>query len=93
MICKNNRISDGGGQAEPPHPHPCPPRMRISLLRHDHLGEERWPISQEKGQELVPQWALTGFNLHRNTGKARQSLSGSKDQTIDNIQRTLEGLF
>ena len=50
-------------------------------------------LSKEKGQELVPQWALTGFNLHRNTGKARQSLSGSKDQTIDNIQRTLEGLF
>ena len=49
-------------------------------------------LLQEKGQETVPQWAFIGFNLHRNTGhigKAHQSLSGSKDQTIDNIQRTL----
>ena len=46
-------------------------------------------LSKEKGQEPFPQWAFTGFNLHRNTGKAHQSLSGSKDQTIDNIQRTL----
>ena len=44
-------------------------------------------LSKEKGQEPVPQWAFIGFNLHRNTGKAHQSLSGSKDQTIDNIQR------
>ena len=39
--------------------------------------------------------ALTGFywlNLCKNTGhirKAHQSLSGSNDQTIDNIQRTM----
>ena len=46
-------------------------------------------LSKEKGQGPVLQWAFTGFNLHRNTGKAHQSLSGSKDQTIDNIQRTL----
>ena len=46
-------------------------------------------LSKEKGQEPVPQWAFIGFNLHRNTGKAHQSLSGSNDQTIDNIQRTL----
>ena len=46
-------------------------------------------LSKEKGQELFPQWAFIGFNLHRNSGKAHQSLSGSKDQTIDNIQRTL----
>ena len=64
--------------------------MRISLPRHDLLGEERWPdLSEEKGQEPFPQWAFIGFNLHRNTGKAHQSLSGSKDQTIDNKQRTL----
>ena len=43
----------------------------------------------KKGQEPVPQWAFTGFSLPRNTGKAHQPLSGSKDQTIDNIQRTL----
>ena len=46
-------------------------------------------LSKEKGQEPFPQWAFIGFSLHRNTGKAHQSLSGSKDQTIDNIQRTM----
>ena len=49
-------------------------------------------LSKEKGQEPVPHWAFIGFNLHRNAGhiqKAHQSLSGSKDQTIGNIQRTL----
>ena len=45
-------------------------------------------LSKEKSQEPFPQWAFIGFSLHRNTGKAHQSLSGSKDQTIDNIQRT-----
>ena len=48
-------------------------------------------LSKEKGQEPFPQWDFIGFNLHRNTGlicKA-QSLSGSNDQTIDNIQRTM----
>ena len=49
-------------------------------------------LLKEKGQEPVPQWAFIGFNLHGNTGhicKTHQSLSGSNDQTIDNIQRTL----
>ena len=46
-------------------------------------------LSKENDQEPFPQWAFIGFNLHRNTGKAHQSLSGGKDQTIDNIQRTL----
>ena len=49
-------------------------------------------LSKEKGQEPVPQWAFIEFNLHRNTGhicKAHQSLSGSNDQGIDNIQRTI----
>ena len=45
-------------------------------------------LSGENDLEPVPQWAFIGFNLHRNTGKAHQSLSGSKNQTIDNIQRT-----
>ena len=44
-------------------------------------------LSKEKGQEPFTQWAFIGFNLHRNTGKAHQSLSGSKNQTIGNIQR------
>ena len=46
-------------------------------------------LSKEKGQEPFPQWVFIEFNLHRNTGKAHQSLSSSKDQTIDNIQRTM----
>ena len=46
-------------------------------------------LSKEKDQEPVPHWAFIGFNLPGNTGKAHQSFSGSKDQTIDNIQRTL----
>ena len=46
-------------------------------------------LSKEKGQEPFPQWAFIGLNLHRNTDKAHQSLSGSKDQAIDNKQRTL----
>ena len=46
-------------------------------------------LSKEKGQEPFPRWAFLGFNLQRNTGKAHQSLSGSKDQTTDNKQRTL----
>ena len=46
-------------------------------------------LSKEKGQEPFSQWAFIGFNLYRNTGKAHQSLSSSKDQKIDNIQRTL----
>ena len=46
-------------------------------------------LSKEKGQEPFPPWASIRFILHRNTGKAHQSLSGSKDRTIDNKQRTL----
>ena len=52
-------------------------------------------LSNEKGQEPFPQWAFIGFNLHRNTVHIHkgQSLSGSNDQTIDNIQRTLRAYF
>ena len=50
-------------------------------------------LSQEKGLEPVPQWAFIGFNLHRNMGKGHQPLSGSNDQTIDNIQRTLRAFL
>ena len=49
-------------------------------------------LSKEKGRELFPQWAFMGFSLHRDTGKAHQSWSGSQDQTIHNIQRT-QGFF
>ena len=75
-------------RSAPPPRHRLP-QMRINRPRHDLFGEEKWPISKEKGQEPFPQWAFTGFILHSNTGKAHQSLSGSKDQTIGNIQRTL----
>ena len=55
--------------------------MRISLPRHDLLREETVAdLSKEKGQEPFPQWAFIGFNLHRNTDKTHQSLSGSKDR-------------
>ena len=50
-------------------------------------------LSKEKDQEPFPQWAFIGFNLHRNAGEAHQSLSGSNDQTIENIQRTLRAYF
>ena len=50
-------------------------------------------LSKEKDQEPFPKWAFIGFILHRNTGKAHQSLPGSKNQTIDNIQRTLRAYF
>ena len=50
-------------------------------------------LSEEKDQEPLPHWAFLGFDLHRNTGKAHQSLSGSNDQTIGNIQRTMRGHF
>ena len=53
-------------------------------------------LSKQKGQEPVSKWAFIGFDLHRNTGsihEAHQPLSGSKDQTIDNRQRTLRAYF
>ena len=49
-------------------------------------------LSKEKGPKTFPPWAFIRFILHRNTDKAHQSLSGSKGQTIDNIEK-FEGLF
>ena len=46
-------------------------------------------LSKEKGLEPVSQGAFIRFKLRRNTGKAHQSLSGSNDQIIDNIQRIM----
>ena len=84
----------GAQSAEPRHP----PRMRISLPRHDLLGEERWPISQmRRARSLVLSGLLLGLICIGVQGihicKAQQSLSGSNDQTIDNIQRTLRAYF
>ena len=81
-------------RSAPPPRHRLP-QMRINRPRHDLFGEEKWPISKEKGQEPFPQWAFIEFILHRNTGcicKAHQSLLGRSDQILDNIQRT-GGLF
>ena len=49
-------------------------------------------LSKEKGQEPFLQWVFIGIILHRNTGKAHQSLSGSKDQIIKTYKE-LQGLF
>ena len=64
------------------------PWTRISLPRHDLLVEERWLNSQRRRARSL---FLNGILLHRNTGciHKAQSLPGSKDQTMDNIQRTL----
>ena len=78
--------SVGGG---PPAECSQPPWVKISLPRHDLLGEERWWISQRRRARSL---FLNGLLLHSNTGrirKAHQSLSGWKDQTIDNVQRTM----
>ena len=67
--------------------------MTISLPKHNLLGEKRLTnLSEEKGLKPLSQWVFFGFSLHRNTGhihKTHQSLSGSNDQGIDNIQRTV----
>ena len=67
--------------------------MKISLPRHDLLGKERRPIFQtRKARNLFLHELLLGVICIRIQGiyiyKA-QSLSGSKDQTTDNIQRTV----
>ena len=70
----------------------APPTGPLPASTDENKSTKTWPawggkvadLSKEKGQEPFPQWAFIGFNLHRNIGKAHQSLSGSKDQTIDN---------
>ena len=48
-------------------------------------------LSVEKDQEPVSQWSFIGFICIGIQGvrKALQSLSGSNDQTVDNIQRPM----
>ena len=70
----------------------CPLWMRISLPRQDLLGEERWPISQRRRSgNLFLSGLLLGLICIGIQGirKAHQSLSGSNDQGIDNIQKTV----
>ena len=71
------------------HRTPHLPRMKIGLKTWSAWGGKVANLSKKKDQEPFPQWAFIGFNLHRNTGKAHQSISGSNGQTIDNIQRTM----
>ena len=70
-----------------------PPQIRISLSRQDLFGEERWPISQRRrARSLFLNGLLLGLIYIGIQGvilKAHQSLSGSNDQTVDNIQRTM----
>ena len=80
-----------GNFAHSPLPPPSTMDENKSTKTWSAWGGKVADLSKEKGQEPVPQWAFIGFNLHRNTGKAHQSLSGSKDQTIDN--RELGGLI
>ena len=58
----------------------------MAILSND---KERSKRLMDEIQGHFSKWVFIGFNLHRNRGKAHQPLSGSKDQTIDNIQRTL----
>ena len=52
---------------------PQPPRMRISLPRHDLLGEERLTsLSEEKGVKPLSQWAFIGFSLNRDAYQRKE---------------------
>ena len=47
--------------------------MRISLLRHDLLGEERLTsLSEEKGVKPLSQWAFIDFSLHRDAYQRKE---------------------
>ena len=74
-------LSCGGGSPWGPPPPPRPGCHGWELVYQGMicLGRKGGWSSKEKGQEPFPQWAFIGFNLHRNTGNAHQSLSGSKD--------------
>ena len=68
------------------------PQVRISLPRHDLLGEERWLISQRRARSLFLSGLLFGLiciGIQRVYIHKAQSLSGHNDQTTDNIQRTM----
>ena len=79
-----------GGGAPPAGPSPTTDDNK-STKTLSACGGNLVDLSNEKGQEPVPQWAFIGFNLHRNIGrirKAHQPLPCSNDQTKDNVQRT-----
>ena len=92
-IMKISVIICGGALPTAPHPHPLATTdENKSTKTWSAWGGKVADLSKEKGQEPFPQWAFTGFSLHRNTSKAHQSLSGSKDQTID-TNKELWGLI
>ena len=65
-------------------------RMRRSLPRHDLLEEERWPISQRRRtKSLFLNGLLLGSTCTGIQVKLINHCQVSKDQTIDNKQRTL----
>ena len=56
------------------------------------LGRKGGQFPKGEGPGAYSSMGFYWVYLHRNTGricKAHQSLSGSNDQTIDNIQRTM----
>ena len=76
-------LSCGGLRPQAPPPPPAATDENKSTKTWSAWGGKVADLSKEKGWEPLPQWAFIGFNLHRNTGKAHRSLSGSKDQTIE----------
>ena len=77
------------GELCPQGPHPSTMDENKSTKTRSAWGGKVADLSKEKDQEPIPQWAFIESILHRNTGKAHQSLVGSNDQTIDNVQRTM----
>ena len=63
---------EGRGEALPAEL-PQPPQVRISLPRHDLLGEERLTrLSEEKGLESLFKWAFIEFSLHRDAYQRKE---------------------
>ena len=80
----------GSTHRAPPLPPPPATKDETKSTKTESAWEGKvTDLSKEKGQEPFPPWAFIGFNLHKNIGKAHQSLSGSKNHMIDTTQRTL----
>ena len=75
------------GELCPQGPHPSTMDENKSTKTRSAWGGKVADLSKEKGPKPFSPWAFIRFILHRNTGKAHQSLSGSKDQIINNRQR------
>ena len=89
VLVQNEKYTVGGLYLQGPPTTPAATDENKSTKTWSAWGGKVAHLSKEKDQDPFPQWAFIGFNLHRNTGKAHESLSGSKDQTIDNKQTTL----